>query len=313
MCNHKTNIRDFDSLFELLDYFSDEQTCIEYLAKVRWNGQAQCPYCANEKTYRLSTGRKNWKCASCRKQFSVRVGTIFHDSKVSLRKWFVAIYLISAHKKGISSHQLAKDIKVTQKTAFYMLHRVREAYEPGTVQFSNEVEIDESWVGGLEKNKHKSKRTKGAQGRSAKTKTPVLGILERDGKVYAIPVADTKAKTIVPIIETKVEKGSTVYTDEWKSYRTLSQDYDHQFINHSASQYVDGAIHTNNIENFWSLMKRGINGIYHHVSDRHLSRYVNEYTFRYNNRGMTDGSKFDVCLANASKRITYKSLVQNGR
>ena len=136
-----------------------------------------------------------------------------------------------------------------------------------------------------------------------------MGILERDGKVYALPVADTRAKTLIPIIDSKIEKGSTVFTDKWKSYRILGRDYDHQFIKHSANQYVDGAVHTNNIENFWSLLKRGIDGIYHHVSDKHLAKYVNEYTFRYNNRKMTDGSKFDVCLANANKKLTYKSLI----
>ncbi|MFG6685222.1 IS1595 family transposase [Mariniflexile sp. HNIBRBA6329] len=214
-------------------------------------------------------------------------------------------------KKGISSHQLAKDIKVTQKSAWFMLQRIRTSFEPTKEAFSNVVEIDETWMGGLEKNKHMNKRTKGTQGRSAKTKTPVLGILERDGKVYAIPVSDTTSKTLRPIIENKIVKGSKIYTDEWKSYRILANNYDHQFIKHSANQYVDGAVHTNNIENFWSLLKRGIDGIYHHVSDKHLSKYVNEYTFRYNNRKMTDGSKFDVCIANATQKLTYKDLIKN--
>ena len=168
MCNQVKNIRDFDSLFELLDYFNTEEKCIEYLAKVRWNGGVECPYCASDKAYRLTTGRKNWKCNKCRKQFSIRVGTMFEDSKIPLRKWFVAIYLVVAHKKGISSHQLAKDIKVTQKTAFFVLHRIRTVFEPTEEKFTNVVEIDETWMHGKEKNKHMSKRVAGTQGRSIK-------------------------------------------------------------------------------------------------------------------------------------------------
>lgn len=164
---------------------------------MRWNGQAQCPYCEHTRAYELKGKTRRWKCASCRQQFSVRVGTIFEDSKIRLRKWFFANYLVTAHKKGVSSHQLGRDLKLTQKTAWFVLQRMRQAFAPEEGQLTNEVEIDETFVGGKEKNKHANKRT---EGRSTKTKTPVLGILQRDGKVYAVPVVNTAANTILPFI-----------------------------------------------------------------------------------------------------------------
>lgn len=314
MCKHKniTELRDFDSFFELVNYFDSEERCIQYLAQLRWNGQPQCPYCGHEHAYELKGKTRRWKCASCREQFSVRVGTIFEDSKISLRKWFFAIYLATAHKKGISSHQLSRDLKVTQKTAWFMLQRIRMAFAPEEgLQLGNEVEIDETFVGGKESNKHVSKRTPNTQGRSTKTKTPVLGILQRDGKVFAVPVENTKGKTILPIIAEKVEAGSKVYTDEWHPYKALGKDFEHSFVQHGANQYVDGEVHTNSIESFWALFKRGIIGIYHHTSKKHLHLYVNEFTFRFNNRKMSEGSRFDVLLANTNnKHLTYKELIE---
>ena len=313
--NSTKNLRDFDSLFELLDHFNTETKCIDYLAKLRWNNEVGCPYCSHDNCYVLNVKNrpKRWKCAKCRKQFSVTVGTIFEESKISLKKWFVAIYLNSAHKKGISSYQLSRDIKVSQKSSWFMLQRIREIYKPDDNPFnSNEIELDDSWVGGKERNKHRLKRTPNTQGRSAKTKTPVLGIIERNGKVYAIPVTDTKARTLMPIIKKKVNPGSKVFSDEWVSYRALGKDYDHQIVNHSANEYVRGEVHTNNIESFWACLKRSLVGCYHHASDKHLERYVNEATFRFNNRKMTDGSRFDVALSNTNGRLDYKSLISNG-
>jgi len=307
------NIRDFDSLYELLDYFDSEEKCIDYLAQLRWNGQPRCPYCGYEKSYEINTTTrgKRWKCAQCHKRYSVRVGTIFEESKLPLRKWFVAIYLITAHRKGISSYQLARDLKITQKSAWFVLHRVRETFESEPFKLGTNVEIDETYVGGKEKNKHKSKRTEGTQGRSVKTKTPVLGIIERKGKIFAIPVKDTKTETILPIMLDVIKEGSNVYTDEWTSYKILSDYFAHSIVNHGAEEYVKGEAHTNNIESFWAYFKRGIYGIYHHVSDEHLSRYINESAFRFDNKKLTEGSKFDVCLANSKGRLSYKKLISD--
>ncbi|HWZ22021.1 MAG TPA: IS1595 family transposase [Cytophagaceae bacterium] len=308
----KLDIRDFDSLYELFDYFDTEAKCEDYLANLRWNGKPECVHCGHDKVYVLKVkGRgTRYKCPACHYQGTVKSGTIFAESKIPLRKWYVAIYLITAHKKGISSHQLAKDIKVTQKTAWFLLHRVREAFCPDEMIFSNPVEIDETGMGGKESNKHYNKKNHDLNVRGSVGKVCVLGILERGGKVYAVPVPNRKSNTLFPIIKEKVTCGTTIYTDDYKSYNGLKLDYEHFIINHSDKLYVKGDIHTNSIESFWAFLKRGLDGIYHKTSEKHLGRYVNEFAFRFNNRDLTDGSKFDVLLAHTNKPLSYKQLTK---
>ena len=250
-----------------------------------------------------------FRCPKCRKNFSVLVGTIFENTKISLVKWFMAMYLISSHKKGVSSHQLSRDIDVTQKTAWYMLQKVRSLYaQDDTIALCGEVECDEVYIGGREKWKHQSMRTPNTQGRSTKTKTPVFGMMERkeivNGKgktvymsyVHAMVVEKTDKATLVPIIQQFIADGSAVFTDELNAYNSLSSlGYNHQICNHGAMEYVsEGNVYTNNIEGFWSHFRRMITGCYHDVSDEHLQSYIDEACFRWNTRKMAESERFTL-------------------
>lgn len=303
---------EFKSIIGLLKAFPDEQACIRHLEKIRWGGNVVSPFDASSKVYKCAGDK--YKCKNTGKYFSVRTGTIFHKTKIPLQKWFLALYIFSSHKKGISSYQLARDISVTQKTAWFLLHRLRYAFDhPNSKAILNtEVEIDETFVGGHNKNRHKDKKVKNSQGRSYKDKTPVLGMRQRQGNVIASVVPDTKRATVVPIINTFVEKNTYVYTDEWHAYDNLGVDYHHSRVHHAAREYVNEMTHTNGIENFWSHLKRGIQGIYHWVSRRHLQRYVDEFTLRFNTRALHTRDRFDLILVSASsKRLTYKNLIQS--
>lgn len=305
----------FNNLIQVTEYFSDKQRCIDYLTNIRWNGNVTCVHCNHDKVYELKGANKRYKCASCRKQFSAIKGTIFENSPISLQKWFLALYLMANHKKGISSLQLSKDISVTQKTAWFMLHRLRTALE--TKSFSapimaTTVECDETYIGGKMKNKHKSKRVEGAQGRSTKDKTPVFGLVERNGRVVAMKVKATTKQDIQPIIAQYVAKGANVMTDEWMAYKGLDKRFNHAIVKHGEGIYVVGDAHTNTIEGFWSLLKRGIVGIYHQVSVQHLDRYIDEFEYRYNNRDLAPCEMFDSVLSLAhTKRITYNALISS--
>ncbi|MCH8902671.1 MAG: IS1595 family transposase [Bacteroidetes bacterium] len=301
----------FKSLPQILNYFKDEDTCIKFLEDQRWNGKPVCPKCGySEKIYTIEGG-KRYKCGSntCNKKFSVIVGTIFENTKKPLNIWFAAIYLATAHKKGISSLQLHRDLGITQKTAWFMLHRIREMMrQKAPSLLTGEVQADETFVGGKNKNRHANKKIKESQGRSTKDKTPVFGAHNK-GRVNLKVVANTKAKTLKPIIEKMVAKGSIIITDEWGAYNHLSKNYQHEVVKHNNGQYVSNGFHTNSMEGFWSLLKRGIFGIYHSTSPQHLHRYCDEFAYRYNTRNLADPERFTASLSQVNGRLTYKQLI----
>jgi transposase-like protein len=299
----------FNSLLQVLDFFKDEETCKNYLADKRWNGGAPvCPHCGHTHAYTTTRG---YKCANkeCYKKFTVISGTIFENTKIGLRTWFAAMYLCTAHKKGISSLQLSRDLNITQKTAWFVLHRIREMLTDNAPELlEGTVEVDETYVGGKNKNRHANKKTKEGE----KDKTPVVGVLEREGNVSTYVVEETTGEVLQGIMRAKVSTSATLITDAYKSYAGLARDYNHTTVKHSEGQYVvDRVFHTNNIENFWSLLKRGIIGIYHNVSPKHLHRYCNEFGFRYNSRKIKDTTRFELSVGRADgKRLRYTDLIK---
>jgi len=305
-----SEVRDkFDSLIEFSDYFKDEQTCIDYFAKKRWGDSPYCPHCGCKKIYCFSDKRR-YKCSECRKQFTAKTGSLFEGTKLSLRKWFMAIYLITSHKKGISSYQLAKDLKVTQKTAWFILHRIRYGMSKGFgIRLEGDVEVDETYVGGKNKNRHWNKKVKNSQGRSIIDKTPVFGMLQRGGNVITKVIPDVRGETLQNIIKQYIKKNSRILSDEYLGYRGLEKLYEHRIVNHGAKQYVNGDIYTNTIEGFWSILKRGILGIYHQVSRKHLQKYTDEFSFRYNVKKLSEGQKVNKMLSLCCVRLKYKNLV----
>ncbi|MGO9492713.1 MAG: IS1595 family transposase [Terracidiphilus sp.] len=308
------------TLSDAIRYFADEQVCIDTVAGMRWPDGPQCPACLSPepRQHWLKTQRR-WQCRECGKQYSVKVNTIFEDSPVKLDKWLTAMWLLANCKNGISSYEVAKDIGVTQKSAWFMLQRIRLAMKNKSVlklgYQGGPVEMDETFVGGKLKNMHKNKKPKGtgfsgiAQGASAKT--IVVGMVERGGRVRAEVVMERTHAVLRAVANKHIHPGATLMTDEWGGYK--GSNFTHEIVNH-AVEYVRGHVHTQGIENFWALLKRGLNGTYISVEPFHLDRYVDEQAFRYNNRAtednpMTDKDRFALVLSQVSgKRLTYAEL-----
>ena len=302
------NLSHFNSLPQIFRHFRDKATCYKFIEEQIYpDGMVACPYCGGMHPYRRGDGR--FKCRECGSSFSILQETIFQDTKLPLYKWFGAIFLMSTHSKGISSKQAAIDLGVTQKTAWFMLQKIRTTFTQTSPVLENEVEIDETYVGGRETNKHESKKVDGTQGRSTKTKTPIFGIVQREGNLFALKVEDTKSATLMPIIKSHIKVGSIVYTDETNIYCNLNDNgYDRQIVNHSQKEFAVGKKSTNTIEGFWGQFKRMVYGTYHFVSRHYMQRYIDEAVFRYNNRKLNGGERFAILMEHALNVVTFDKV-----
>jgi transposase-like protein len=303
------------TLQEAIVYFADKDRAFAYAIKLRWpDGKVVCPRCNGAKHSFIKT-RRIWFCYDCKKQFTLKVGAIFEDSPLGLDKWMTAFWLLANCKNGISSYELGRALGIHQNSAWFMLQRIRMVMRDDFFGSklgggnSGEVEVDESFIGGKVRNMHLSERKRRITGTGTKDKTAVMGILERGGKIRTAVVPNRKKHALQGEVRKHVEAGAALYSDALLSYEGLATDYAHKVVDH-AVQYVDGRVHTNGLENFWSLLKRGISGTYVSVEPFHLHRYLDEQTFRYNNRkDMNDSQRFELAMSQVfGKRLTYDQL-----
>ncbi len=299
------------SLMDLFRMFPDDKTAENWFVKKRWPTGVRCPKCDSDN---IQIGPKHpdmpYRCRTCRKFFSVKTDTVMHSSKLSYQVWAIAIYLVTINPKGMSSVQLHKELGVTQKTAWHLAHRLRQTWDYKHDKLIDEVEVDETFIGGKEPNKHSKKKLRA--GRGTVGKIPVVGARERwSGDVVAMPVERTDLETLTNFVEETVEAGSSVYTDENRGYNDLGWTFDHRQVTHSRGEYVNGEVHTNGIESFWALLKRGYYGTYHWMSEKHLHRYVNEFTGRQNWKYMTTVEQMERMVRRMDgERLSYFDLIE---
>ena len=304
-------MREPNTLQEAVKYFAEPDNCIKYLAAKRWPKGVVCPMCGSTKAS-FNAERRTWKCGSHhqRREFSIKVGTIFEDSAIGLDKWLVALWMLTNCKNGISSYEIARDLGVTQKTAWFMMHRIRLALQDKEGgKLGGEVEVDETFIGGLARNMHIAKRRQKIMGTGGRDKVAVLGILKRHGRVRTSVIPNVQQETLHGKVRAHIAPGSRVFTDAWTSYAGLDAEYVHNVIDHAKAYAVEN-VHTNGLENYWSLLKRTIRGTYVSVEPFHLFRYLDEQAFRFNTREeLDDRGRFDLAVLQViGKRLTWQKL-----